>query len=185
MKKDTYTDYKGQKHGKITVLEMGKTPKQADGKRMRRYWKCKCECGMLLEIRQDSIPNQHSCGCDKTSKGERAIQEILTANGYNYNTQQKFVECKDKRELPFDVSVTDEKGNTLYIIEYDGRQHVEPIKLFGGIETFKKTQEHDKIKNEYCKRQEIPLIRIPHTIAPSKITVEMLQPIENNPFLII
>ena len=30
-------------------------------------------------------------------------------------------------------------------------------------EQFKKTQEHDKYKNQWCKNNNIPLIRIPYT----------------------
>ena len=37
------------------------------------------------------------------------------------------------------------------VIEYNGRQHYEPIKLWGGgTKQLKKTQELDKIKKEFC-----------------------------------
>lgn len=50
-------------------------------------------------------------------------------------------------------------------IEYDGRQHIEPVN-FGGcddntaVDAFNQTQKHDKIKTEYCKKNNIKLIRI-------------------------
>ena len=48
-------------------------------------------------------------------------------------------------------------------IEYDGKQHFEPIDYFGGKNGFIKTQERDDIKNQYCKNNDIKLIRIPYT----------------------
>ena len=51
-------------------------------------------------------------------------------------------------------------------IEYDGEQHFYPVK-FGStpneaLEKYKKTCLHDEIKNQYCKDNNIPLIRIPY-----------------------
>lgn len=40
---------------------------------------------------------------------------------------------------------------------------------------FEKTQEHDKIKNEYCKQHNIPLIRIPFTEI-NNLNINMLKP---------
>lgn len=48
-------------------------------------------------------------------------------------------------------------------IEYDGEQHFKPIKIFGGNLYFKQIKYHDKIKTQYCKTNNIELIRIPYT----------------------
>lgn len=45
-------------------------------------------------------------------------------------------------------------------IEFDGIQHFEPVEYFGGEKTFLRTIECDKIKNEYCSKNNIRLIRI-------------------------
>ena len=45
-------------------------------------------------------------------------------------------------------------------IEYDGEQHFKSVDFFGGEETFKKQQLHDKIKTNYCKNNNISLLRI-------------------------
>ena len=53
------------------------------------------------------------------------------------------------------------------IIEYDGIQHFKPI-TFGGIskeranENFETQKLKDKSKDEYCKNNNIELIRIPY-----------------------
>ena len=50
-------------------------------------------------------------------------------------------------------------------IEYNGQQHYKPV-CFGGIpqekaeEQFKKQQEHDKIKDDFCKENNHPLLWI-------------------------
>jgi len=45
-------------------------------------------------------------------------------------------------------------------IEYDGEYHYKKIK--NREEQLMKTQERDKIKNQYCKDNDIKLIRIPY-----------------------
>ena len=53
-------------------------------------------------------------------------------------------------------------------IEYDGIQHYIPKIIHNGMTqeaanyTHEQTKIHDKIKNEYCKKHTIPLIRIPY-----------------------
>ena len=47
-------------------------------------------------------------------------------------------------------------------IEYDGIQHFEPIERFGGKEEFSRTKIRDNIKTQYCKDNNIKLIRIPY-----------------------
>lgn len=40
------------------------------------------------------------------------------------------------------------------------KQHYEPIEYFGGVDKLKETQLCDDIKNEYCKENNIRLLRI-------------------------
>ena len=98
------------------------------------------------------------CKSNIVSKGERFIERWLINNNFNYKTQKTFFDCKDTRPLPFDFYLPDK--NT--IIEYDGKQHFEPIEYFGGQETFERTVKHDNMKNEYCKNNGISLLRIPY-----------------------
>lgn len=45
-------------------------------------------------------------------------------------------------------------------IEFDGRQHFEPVDWFGGIDTFNTIQQNDAIKTNYCKENNINLLRL-------------------------
>ena len=62
--------------------------------------------------------------------------------------------------LKFDFGIYNEQGTLKYLIEYDGIQHYKPVEYFGGEDAFKYLQECDKLKEEYCKDRNFPLIRI-------------------------
>jgi hypothetical protein len=47
------------------------------------------------------------------------------------------------------------------VIEFDGRQHREPVKSFGGEKAFLRLQENDILKEKLLKENNIKLIRIP------------------------
>ena len=44
------------------------------------------------------------------------------------------------------------------MIEYNGEQHYKSIDFYGGEPSFKKQQERDRLKEEYCKTRNIPLL---------------------------
>lgn len=54
----------GQKYGKLTVSEDLGMIKRPNGKK-RHFWKCKCDCGNVFEVRGDCLKsgNNKSCGC--------------------------------------------------------------------------------------------------------------------------
>ena len=83
----------------------------------------------------------------------------MQENNVEFIEQYKFKECKDKRELPFDFYLP----NNNICIEYNGEQHYKPINKFGGADSFKIQQEHDKIKRNYCLEHNITLLEIPYT----------------------
>lgn len=104
-------------------------------------------------------------GCPKcnSSKGELKIEKWLKNNNIEYKRQKKFKKCKLKRMLPFDFYLL--KQNIC--IEYDGRQHYKPIDFAGegakwAEENLKQQQQNDQVKNDYCKENNIKLIRIPY-----------------------
>lgn len=105
-------------------------------------------------------PNSHlgGSGCPycMDSKGEKKIMEILDKIGLNYITQKTFPDCKYKQKLHFDFYLTELN----ILIEYDGIQHFKPVEIFGGEKTLKETKIRDKIKNNYCKDNNIQLYRI-------------------------
>lgn len=97
--------------------------------------------------------------CTMTS-GEYKVANYLDAEGYEYIPQYSFDGNKEIKNKRYDFYIP--SLNTC--IEYDGKQHFEPLSNFGGEETFEYTQKCDAIKNAYCKEQGINLIRIPYTV---------------------
>lgn len=111
-------------------------------------------------IKPNDILNGHRCPKCSGSKGERAILEWLRENGFaegeDFKCQKKFEACRDKQMLPYDFYFP---GKNL-LIEYDGIQHFQPVKYFGGAAGFERTKRHDKIKEEYAKSSGILLEHI-------------------------
>lgn len=98
------------------------------------------------------------------SSGEVAIKEILDSMriAYQYNTPYK---VKADRPLRWDFIIPSDEP---LFIEFDGKQHFEP-RNFGGMsnekadEEFEKTKAHDKLKNDFCKDNNLLLLRIHYT----------------------
>jgi very-short-patch-repair endonuclease len=105
------------------------------------------------------IPYNHisGSGCpqcaqeNSESKGEKKVREFLEENNISYKQEVNLF-----NNYRFDFYLED--LNT--VIEYDGKQHFEPVEYFGGLEGLKKTQERDKIKTTYCLENNIRIIRI-------------------------
>lgn len=151
--KTTEIDITGQRFGKWTVLY--KTEKRNAGGCI--YWHCKCDCGKEKDVLGTSLRQKRSLSCglhNNISRGNTKISELLDEANINYEVEKKFETCKDKKELPFDFFV-----NNQYLIEYDGEQHFKKDNIFD----YEYTHNHDLIKSQWCKENNIPLIRIPYS----------------------
>jgi hypothetical protein len=90
------------------------------------------------------------------SKLEAAIAYKLEKADIIFIPQYRFSECRDKKPLPFDFYLPEYN----ILIEVQGQQHYEPIKLFGGQDEFAKRLRHDFIKNKFSKLSGIYLLKI-------------------------
>lgn len=84
--------------------------------------------------------------------------------------EYSFSDLKNKRVLRFDFAIID-NNKVIRLIEFDGIQHFEEQSFF--THDLESTQKNDRIKNEYCKSNNIPLVRIPYW-ERDKITLDML-----------
>ena len=123
--------------------------------------KLKIICPEHGEFNQSPSDHKQGKGCPKCyySKGELKVENFLKNKKINFISQKRFIDCVYKQPLPFDFYLKD--YNTC--IEFDGAQHFIPVKFWGGIEGLLQSKERDKIKNEYCKKNKINLIRIKYT----------------------
>lgn len=100
-----------------------------------------------------------SCGQCHFSKGEQKIADILDSLSVSYVKEYTGFKCynpRTNRKLRFDFYLKDMNA----CIEYDGIQHFEDVNW--KHETLEDVQYKDDIKNQYCKNNNINLIRIPY-----------------------
>lgn len=139
------------------------------------------KCGYVSHIRpNDFISSGIRCHHCTSSRGEQLLANSLTAHKIKYVPQKRFDDCinpKTGYKLPFDFYIP------LYkvCIEFDGKQHSQPINYFGGEEAFKSLQYRDKLKTDYCNNHGIKLIRINYNyIDKIEMVIRMLQVFEYN-----
>lgn len=92
------------------------------------------------------------------SKGIQKIIKILKENDIPFIQEKTFNNFKfeDTNGTPrFDFYI-----NNSFLLEYDGEQHFQEKDLNYFKDNLEKRQLHDKIKNEWCKNNNIPLKRI-------------------------
>ena len=140
-------------------------------------WECECPlCNNLFYELPAKVNNGHttSCGCRIQSFGESYIQSLLEQIGAEFIPQYSFTDCKFINVLHFDFAIFD-KDNILGLIEYDGKQHFEPIEFFGGQSRFEQSKKRDEIKNIYCDTHGIPLLRVPYTLSIKEIKEQIYE----------
>ena len=159
----------GKKFGKLTVISQ--EGKDSDGS---FNYLCKCYCGNQKIINGVNLRKgiTTSCGCINFSIGEKNIINILNDNNIHYIKEYIIPSLNNKR---FDFAILNNNNEILRLIEFDGRQHFEKYWNKNWEEKYplKTRQQRDKEKNQYCKKYNIPLVRIPYW-ERDNITLDML-----------
>jgi hypothetical protein len=104
-----------------------------------------------------------TCNGEETcSAGESKLRRILDEMGIEWtNGSHEIRNPLTGYLLRWDIIIW-QFGEPIFI-EYDGRQHFEVVKHFGGQAKFEALQARDKLKNDYCKDEGYLLLRIPFT----------------------
>lgn len=157
-----------QKFGHLTVIE--KTEKRCHNGSV--LWKCSCDCGNIVEVSSGNLlrGKTRSCGCNKISKYEEIVQELLEENEEPYIREHEFVDCKNVYPLKFDFYLP----NRNVCIECQGRQHYQPVDFFGGVERHKTVVHNDEIKRKYCDSNNIVLMCLPYTLSRQEVRTKVL-----------
>ena len=127
----------------------------------RNKLKFECDNNHAFETTWVSFFNNGSrCPYCRSSRGEVKIRYYLEDSNIDFEEEYIFDDCKNIRPLPFDFAIFD-NGRLELLIEFDGEQHFRAMSNFGGKEAFVYLQGNDEIKNSYCKKNNIELLRIP------------------------
>ena len=75
-------DLTGQKFGMLTVL--GRSEKQSTGKSKRVYWRCRCDCGNVVDVLGLSLKRgaTQSCGCMHSKQTSERCLSVKPGDKY-------------------------------------------------------------------------------------------------------
>ena len=150
-------DLTNQSFGKLKVI------RRIGSKHGETLWECLCECGGRCNVTGYNLRSgkTKSCGC-VSSYGEWVVAKLLNNSHLPFIKEKSFEQCRfsDTNSLArFDFFVND-----TYLIEFDGKQHYFYSESgWDTKENYEKTIQRDQYKNQWCKENNIPLIRIPYT----------------------
>lgn len=122
------------------------------------------KCGHIFNINAyNGYTRLHLCPkCDTMSCGEVTIDNFLQEHNIEHYAQYSFKDCVYIHILRFDFYIPQYN----LCIEYQGKQHYEPIDFSSKLsdeeklQQFKDNQTRDNIKREYCKLNNINLLEI-------------------------
>ena len=150
----------GEIYGDMEAVEFAFNAKR------HNYWVFRCtKCGSTYYKLPTNVKNFGDNVCsacsDERYKGPRAIREFLEKNNISFKKEVTFEDCYYKNKLPFDFAIYTPSGDLKMLIEFDGEQHFTYIPHWHGDEEgFNIQKKRDSIKTEYCKNNNIPLLRI-------------------------
>ena len=173
-------DLTGKKFGKLTVIK--DSGKRNGGNHV--LWECKCSCekGETIFLRTDDLISGKIICCQQRlnkgrSSGEVKINTALTDLKINFKQEYVFQDCRNpKTNMPFRFDFYLPDYNCC--IEYDGEQHFIETDMCN--DTLEERIEKDTLKDEYCKENNIIMIRIPYWDL-KKINKNYITELLNNP----
>lgn len=124
------------------------------------YLRFSCvECGKEYKATWEQIIFRHRYRCEYCSKiqskYEYFVEQYLLEKNVKFIKQKRYSDCKNIRSLPFDFYLQDYN----YIIEVQGYQHYYENVVFH--ETLEHRKAIDKIKEDYCRDNDIEFVAIP------------------------
>lgn len=122
-----------------------------------RHFKIKIICKKhgIFEQSPENHLQGYGCSICKSSRGELRIIKILKKMDIEFLYQHKFKDLFYKKPLVFDFFLPKEN----ILIEYDGEFHFRNI--FRDERSLKSQLERDLMKDEYARKNEFKLLRIP------------------------
>lgn len=154
VKKKTHADFLNEISNKFNYIEI-----LSEYKNNKSQIEYRClKCGHIHTARADHLLSGHGCPYCRISMGEKKISEILDKYNIHYEQQKGYngLIGLGGGNLLYDFYLPDYN----LLIEYQGIQHKEPVKFFGGDKALKSQQKRDEIKREYALNHNINLLEI-------------------------
>lgn len=155
-------DLTGQRFGKLVVIGFDSWLDRNNGHR-DRMWRCKCDCGneCVVNHRYLRFGDTESCGCSK-SKGNATIMRWLNSNHKIYQAEYSFKDFTSYNGVPYryDFAIFNDNKELIFLIEYQGNIHFEVGSGWNNKERLADNQRRDKLKLEYCQKNNIKLYYI-------------------------
>ncbi len=118
------------------------------------------KCMKTFSVRKNDFVAGGRCPFCQQSKGEREVERVL-GHYQDIITFKSEKTLKELGRLRFDFLLYME--NVLVgAIEYDGIQHFQPMMHIGGEQALIRQRANDKKKDDYCRENDIYMIRIPY-----------------------
>lgn len=155
-------DFKNQFTKKFPQYQIIENYKGMHEKHLIRH-----KCGFIFKTRLSDFyyadKDSHVCPkCQKEllkiSKGHRKVREILEQLNINFDEEYKLNNSLLRFDFYFKIN------NFEFAIEYNGKQHYQPVEFFGGEEQFQQQLERDERKRKYCNEKGINLLEIKYDI---------------------
>ena len=83
------------------------------------------------------------------------VQQLYPTENVYYQYRPNYL-LSGKGQLSYDIYIAKYR----IAIEYQGKQHFEPVRIFGGVEGFEKQRNRDQLKLQLSKEQGVTLIYI-------------------------
>jgi hypothetical protein len=139
----------------------------------KKYW-WKCDNGeqhsYQMCLNNKTTRNQ-GCPICNQSNGEQLVSRILDKYGITYKTQEWFPDLRIKHPLHFDFTLYQD-NKWIGAIEFNGRQHYQPVKQWGGDEELADIKRRDLMKRHYCLSKGIPILCIAYQTADGFLSPE-------------
>lgn len=109
-----FVDLRGQKFGKLVVVEQGKAIGRNNGKQIST-WLCKCECGNMITVRGAYLKSGHtvSCGCARKDNRPKTFED-LTGKKFGNLTVVRYLTPEERTTKTYNWLCKCDCGNTIF-----------------------------------------------------------------------
>lgn len=152
------------------LLEVGEFDSMLRIDTKRYWWNCwRCKRTFYASPRErlkypfKLTDEETKCHCCGLSKNASSILEYLANESIKTVLEYSFRDLLGVggKPLRFDFAIFNKNEELIALIEYDGEYHDEDLNP--NYENYLYVNTHDKMKDGYCEKNNIPLLRIHHS----------------------